>query len=498
MSPIMALCLVTPIIAGGAGLATPAAIMLAGVASVLCGRTIARFASRWSSAGSLMTYTSVSLGSGWGLFSGITYTMAMSLLTVGGVAFLAQFAEAFFQSFHVLSGMILACCISLVIGVVCYLGVQVSMRVQLFVTIVSAFLVLLLGVDIIIVRLAADAVGNLAPRGNTSVHLTKSMAMNATTFPGVFARIFEALSPSTAPSFTGFCKATLSALLIFAGYESAAAFAEETKEASRTVPKAIVFTVLICGIFYWWASMTLALGYDSGQEWASDSSTLVSLATRYAGRFAGSILFIAVLFDGWAGSLACVNLVSRLYFALSRQGFLPQSFGRVGTYGTPHVAIAAITCTTVAVCVATVSMGGSLSTIFGFAVDGGSVLIQVSYFLVMVGGFVQFKSLEAALAAIVPIGAVLGALLGAHLSPGYTFALCFLIVLGASIVCVAQCSPRALAHVAEIAHASSTGNLLAINDDGFNPPSRFHGLHLQDGNDVEEIEPLLGPIQETF
>ena len=89
MSPIMALCLVTPIIAAGAGLATPAAIMLAGIASLLCGRTIARFASRWSSAGSLLTYATVSLGPSWGLYSGIVYTTAMSLLTVGGVAFLA-------------------------------------------------------------------------------------------------------------------------------------------------------------------------------------------------------------------------------------------------------------------------------------------------------------------------------------------------------------------------------------------------------------------------
>ena len=40
MSPIMALCLVTPIIAAGAGLATPAAIMLAGIASLLCGEPL--------------------------------------------------------------------------------------------------------------------------------------------------------------------------------------------------------------------------------------------------------------------------------------------------------------------------------------------------------------------------------------------------------------------------------------------------------------------------
>ena len=190
-----------------------AAIMLAGVASLLCGRTIARFASRWSSAGSLLTYATVSLGPSWGLYSGITYTMAMSLLTVGGVAFLAHFAETFFQFHTHFSGLILACVTSLIIGLICYQGVQISTRVQLLVTAVSAFFVLLLGTVIIVQRsMMSDGVTH------TNHKTTKP------SFPGVFSRLLESMLPTTAPSFPGFCKGTLSALLIFAGYESAAAF----------------------------------------------------------------------------------------------------------------------------------------------------------------------------------------------------------------------------------------------------------------------------------
>jgi amino acid transporter len=447
MSPIMALCLVTPIIAGGAGLATPAAIMLAGVASLLCGRTIARFASRWSSAGSLLTYATVSLGPSWGLYSGITYTMAMSLLTVGGVAFLAHFAETFFQFHTHFSGLILACVTSLVIGLICYQGVQISTRVQLLVTAVSAFFVLLLGTVIIVQRsMMSDGVTH------TNHKTTKP------SFPGVFSRLLESMLPTTAPSFPGFCKGTLSALLIFAGYESAAAFGEETKDASRTVPKAIVFTVIICGVFYWWASVTLSLGYNSAEEWANDSSTLVTLGTRFVGHWGGSLLFIMVLFDGWAGSLACVNLVSRLCFALSRQGFLPQSFGIVGSNGTPYIAIAVITCATIIICVGTVSMGHTLQTIFGFAVDAGGVMVQVSYFLVMVGGWVEFKSLEAAVAATVPLGAVLGSLLGGTLSPGYRFALVFLVVSGILVTFCALCFPENIARAAADMQANDSSN----------------------------------------
>jgi amino acid transporter len=455
MSPIMALCLVTPIIAAGAGLATPAAIMIAGIASLLCGRTIARFASRWSSAGSLLTYASVSLGPSWGLYSGIIYTMAMSLLTVGGIAFLAHITEVFFQFHAAFSGLVLACITSLVIGVISYQGVQISTRIQLLVTAVSAFFVLLLGVVIIVQRSTA---------GEGS-HDIKTPRAHGTAFPGILARLWESMLPSTAPSFSGFCKATLSALLIFAGYESAAAFGEETKDASRTVPKAIVFTVIICGLFYWWASATLALGYNSGKEWASDSSTLVTLGTRFVGHWGGTLLFVLVLFDGWAGSLACVNLVSRLCYALSRQGFLPKIIGNVGSYKTPYVAIAMITCGTVVICIGTVSMGGKLETIFSFAVDAGGVLVQTSYFLVMIGGCVEFRSLEAALAATVPLGAVLGSLMGATLSLGYKFALVFLVFLGLLVACCAWCFPDRIARAVEDMHGNTGVSSTPSNED---------------------------------
>ena len=233
MSPIMAVSLVTPIIAGGAGLATPAAVLLACVASILCGRTIAAFASRWPSAGSLLTYTTVSLGPAWGVFSGITYAMAMTLLTVGGVAFLAKFAKTFFGFYHPFSGLFLGCVISLSVGVVCLLGVRVSTRIQLAVTIGSALLVVLLGLDIIVVRFAAEASAGTTMMGGRNESMFDRAGSGAGIFPGVFARLLESLSPTTAPSFSGFCKALLSALLIFAGYESAASFSERPETRQR-------------------------------------------------------------------------------------------------------------------------------------------------------------------------------------------------------------------------------------------------------------------------
>lgn len=473
MSPIMAICLVTPIIASNAGFATPAAILIAGIASLLCGRVIAKFAVVYQSAGSLFTYAAGSLGPTFGFFSGVIYTMAMTLLTIGGFAFLADFALTYFQSFHAFSGAIIACSMSLILGAISYFGISVSTRAQLLVTAISSIFVLLLGLDIITVRVTGD---------------TNKTAISGSQFPGVWVRVGESLSPASASSVSSFSKAVLSALLIFAGYESASSLAEEAKDASHTIPTAVVFTVIICCLFYCWSSLTLALGYNSAQEWASDSSTLVTLGTRYGGEFAGSILFLCVLFDGWAGSLACVNLVARLYFAFARDGFFPAILSSVSIHGTPHLAIGLITSLTATTCACTVAAGGTLRDIFSFAIDSGSVLIQISYFLVMIGGFFKFKSVEAIFAATIPAGAVLGSVLDRSLSPGYTFALAFLLCAGILVAILALLFPEKVARANKKKKKERRSHY-----DYFDTPPQLNSMNLQ-VDDEEETEPLLGAI----
>ena len=133
-------------------------------------RTIARLASRWSSAGSLLTYATVSLGPSWGLYSGIVYTTANVAPDRRGVAFLAHITGAFFQFHAAFSELVLACITSLAIGLICYQGVQLSTRVQLLITAVSAFFVLLLGIVIIVQR---STTGGGVPHGGHGMKIPR-------------------------------------------------------------------------------------------------------------------------------------------------------------------------------------------------------------------------------------------------------------------------------------------------------------------------------------
>ena len=131
--------------------------------------------------------------------------------------------------------------------------------------------------------------------------------------------------------------------------------------------------------------------------------------------------------------------------------------------------------------------------IFSFAIDGGSVLIQISYFLVMVGGYLRFKSFEAILAATIPLGAVLGSILGKTLSPGFTFALVFFGSTGILVVILAHLFPR----IVSSANTSYKTRSQSYYANGFDAPPQLSAMSLQtneDDEDDEETEPLLGPI----
>ena len=92
-------------------------------------------------------------------------------------------------------------------------------------------------------------------------------------------------------------------------------------------------------------------------------------------------------------------------------------------------------------------------------------MVQTSYLLVMIGGCVEFRSLEAALAATVPLCAVLGSLMGATLSLGYKFALVFLVFLGLPVACCAWCFPYRIASAVEDMHGNTGVSSTPSNED---------------------------------
>jgi len=135
--------------------------------------------------------------------------------------------------------------------------------------------------------------------------------------------------------------ARASILLIFAfsGVESALVPSGEIKDVRRTVPRAILFAMVVITAFYL-AIQTVAQGV-LGVGLAAERTPLAAAASQIFGPWGGTMLLLgaAVSMFGYVSGMTLA--VPRALFAFGRDGFLPRAMARVHpAYRTPHVAIA--------------------------------------------------------------------------------------------------------------------------------------------------------------
>ena len=131
------------------------------------------------------------------------------------------------------------------------------------------------------------------------------------------------------------------AFYAFIGFEDMVNVAEETRDASRTLPLAIVITLIVTTLFYMAISMVSVLSVPVS-ELAMHEAPLALVYERGSGRsahFLSLIGIVAIL----NGALVQVIMASRVLYGLSDQGLLPAFLGRVNaTTRTPLVATAAV------------------------------------------------------------------------------------------------------------------------------------------------------------
>jgi amino acid transporter len=87
------------------------------------------------------------------------------------------------------------------------------------------------------------------------------------------------------------------AALSFAGFEGATTLGEETRNPRRSIPTAVIGTVITAALFYVFVSYAQVVGYglDHVQELSQASAPLDELSTRFiSGTFASFLDFAAV------------------------------------------------------------------------------------------------------------------------------------------------------------------------------------------------------------
>ncbi|WP_420563717.1 APC family permease [Thalassobaculum sp.] len=148
--------------------------------------------------------------------------------------------------------------------------------------------------------------------------------------------VSEILAPSAPFPLVGVFAGAVLAFYAFIGFEDIVNVAEEVKEPARTMPLAIVATLVIAGGLYLAVSVT-ALAVLPLVELAGSQAPLALVYAAGGGdaRLLGAIAVLATV----NGVLVQMVMASRVLFGLSRQGSLPAVLGRVHpTTHTPVIA----------------------------------------------------------------------------------------------------------------------------------------------------------------
>lgn len=131
--------------------------------------------------------------------------------------------------------------------------------------------------------------------------------------------------------------------LSFLGFDSVSTLSEEARDPKRTVPKAIMWTTISAGLLFVILAYVSLLVVPTHTFKNVDSAAL-GVMTTAGGQFLAAF-FTAAYVAGAAGSaLTSQASVSRILYAMGRDGVLPRRFfGQISKkYGTPVLAILAV------------------------------------------------------------------------------------------------------------------------------------------------------------
>jgi len=128
----------------------------------------------------------------------------------------------------------------------------------------------------------------------------------------------------------------------FSGFESSTALGEEAKNPLTTIPRSVIQSVILAGLFFTVMAYIVVLGFaGSGHALAESEAPLHTLASSIGWSGLGTLINLGVLLSFFSCTLAAVNSTARILFSMARHGLIPEALGQAHTENrTPHIAVA--------------------------------------------------------------------------------------------------------------------------------------------------------------
>jgi amino acid transporter len=265
--------------------------------------SMAELARHLPSAGGMYTYVGRGLGSFFGWLVAWSFALAEPLvmpLLLGGFGFYgAIFLSEYLNLEFEFAWVALAIVCGLVVWWLTYRGVGLSTRAGIVLGLIEIGIFLLISTLLIV----------NADQNTLDVFL-----------PG---------EEGVKPAFQGmiFC------LLAFIGFEAAAPLGEETSEPRRVIPRALIWSAILVGLFYVYNmyAATVFFGPDqmTGFLAANEGDPWGGMAIEVLGTLGGLLVVFAILNSSLANASAGATASTRSLFAMGRAGLLPRFFAAI-------------------------------------------------------------------------------------------------------------------------------------------------------------------------
>jgi amino acid transporter len=327
-----------------AAVASPFAMLVGTLIALCLAFVIAEFARKLPTAGAFYTYATTAIGGRAGFVAGVLLFAAYLTALPFQAAFLANFSSSYFDTLGIHTGWVVWVVAMLVLSTgLAVVGINRSLKGGL----------IALAFEIVVFSVLSIAI--LVQGGHG----------------GLTATPFD---PSKAPGGVhGSILAIVYGIFAFAGFESATTLGEEARQPKKTIPRAVIGTVIVLGIYYVVATYAGVVGFGTSaagvKALTGSAIPYNDLARQYVGSAMSTLVTIAVMSSLVGVNIVSVNAGARMFFAMGRDRLLPSFLGRANGRHTPGIA---------AVCIGT---GALVMTLISSAIWGTSHIAAWAGFL---------------------------------------------------------------------------------------------------------------------
>jgi amino acid transporter len=298
------------------GAATPLAFLIGLLVCVCIALVIGEYARRLPSAGSFYTYLTRTFGPKTGFVTGVALFGAYLLLFPFQLDFFGNFVSSLLAASGVhIAWWVFSAALIIVSTTLGVLGIKPSLRTGL---IGLGFEMLILTIFSLVIIVKGGAGGNSIQAFNPGASLKGS---------------------------GGLLTAVVYTIFAFVGFESATTLGDEAREPRRTIPRAVMLTTLVVGIFYVIVSYAVTIGYGVSTKNVSALSTAATPFNTLADKFGDGALSLfvnlAVISSFTALNIVTVVAVSRIFWKMGRDRLLPSGGGGGGVPPAPRPPVTA-------------------------------------------------------------------------------------------------------------------------------------------------------------